>query len=653
MRRAQAALVVVPFLPTILADQHLINSNIIPGAQDILDIFLENHTSGHDVFDILSHGCWCKALDQHNEDLTGGDAFDAIDRLCKEWKAKRICNSGSTGTCHGVSSSDYYTLDYSSSSSFTCTDDDTCLLDTCRVDSYYSDRILQLLGLNNDWQPDTNVACNPAGQVNSSNGNSSSGGSSSSGNGNGNGSGSNDASTSSGESTENTSCLALSPDLSEAYDNTISVAAVPPVTTTQPPTTTHISFTTTDVPTTTNIGVTTTSLPETTSNSVDDTITCPDGYELNNGVCEELLENLYNSVYESENLGVTVGYTGSNRRRRDTVTDSDTNENYIYFENPQNEYNYVFFRKDNVQSLSMRCPYGDCLVYIGFVNKLYCQEDSSNEDYVNTCEEAMNDPGEYPPGHILRYSGGNNPYSGMVVADSEFAYLTETYRNIQNRDGTGSFMAAGDTATISYSGTIFTLTTEGNSPITKDLDAYNDENAHDLDPKTTYYPFIVVMGANSNYPDRVPQYSNRIEITAITLFEEPNEPACDPSCDESDVCAVDSSGISNCQTIDTAIISAYSSILNLNNHLVDINLDIPTETITISKSPDTENRHQRNIFFRQEKLTSLSVHCPAGECSYWLAFTRQERCDGYHGERAPPYDTLGQNGLKCCILGFG
>ena len=197
-------------------DVNLVSSNILPGASQILALFNPEQFSN-----IITHGCWCQQLDETNENITGGNAYDDLDRICKDWKNKRVCNSESTGTCSNGPSSDYYSISYSSSEVYSCSDDDICLRDTCRVDSFYSQQIVELLSGQTSWLPNSSVDCDPSG-LSSGNGSSSNGSndndSSGSSNQSNGGTGA-DNSSSSGDQSNTDSCTTLSPDLTEDYES--------------------------------------------------------------------------------------------------------------------------------------------------------------------------------------------------------------------------------------------------------------------------------------------------------------------------------------------------------------------------------------------------------------------------------------------------
>lgn len=113
MRDFNPIIILLPFLPTVFSDEYFISSNILPGAQSILDIFLDTNNVGQTAEDVIAHGCWCKELDETNEDIVGGDAYDDLDRICKYWHSKRVCNTAAAGSCHSEADSDYSWLDVS------------------------------------------------------------------------------------------------------------------------------------------------------------------------------------------------------------------------------------------------------------------------------------------------------------------------------------------------------------------------------------------------------------------------------------------------------------------------------------------------------------------------------------------------------------
>ena len=111
---------------------------------------------------IASHGCWCGKLDLSNhpfpEVLGGSQPFDELDEICRDWFMCRHCNDRlSGGSCNyasneaGLTSRQYllsgeYTMAINETyfdNSVCVTASDTCSDDTCVIDLYYANKIVE------------------------------------------------------------------------------------------------------------------------------------------------------------------------------------------------------------------------------------------------------------------------------------------------------------------------------------------------------------------------------------------------------------------------------------------------------------------------------------------------------------------------------
>jgi len=87
---------------------------------------------------VLEHGCHCAAIGSPDYDLVGGPySVDAVDELCKQWKALRACLSKSDGACDNQKGT------YGVSKNFDkCFNKGTCCASqTCTVDTYMIEKI--------------------------------------------------------------------------------------------------------------------------------------------------------------------------------------------------------------------------------------------------------------------------------------------------------------------------------------------------------------------------------------------------------------------------------------------------------------------------------------------------------------------------------
>lgn len=109
---------------------------------------------------VLDHGCWCSKLDINvNHDHHGGPlAIDELDKICKKWFHTRSCNDRhKQGSCHNEElpledpDKDLYfyklTIETGPFSSVchdrNSTNSNQCEIDSCIIDTYFSDQILK------------------------------------------------------------------------------------------------------------------------------------------------------------------------------------------------------------------------------------------------------------------------------------------------------------------------------------------------------------------------------------------------------------------------------------------------------------------------------------------------------------------------------
>ena len=114
---------------------------------------------------ITSHGCWCGKLDIKNhpfpELLGGNQPIDELDEICKDWFMCRHCNDklvggscsdgGNSFTSRQNLLSGEYTMAINQTyldSSACVESSDTCGFDTCVIDRYYANKIVEYYGNN-------------------------------------------------------------------------------------------------------------------------------------------------------------------------------------------------------------------------------------------------------------------------------------------------------------------------------------------------------------------------------------------------------------------------------------------------------------------------------------------------------------------------
>lgn len=121
-------------------------SNAIPAI-----LALDQFTSVAEFSNLEIHGCWCSKILGTNPDHLGA-AADDMDRECKLWHTARKCISITDGSCHNYDSNinpSQYVIEFDNSNGDHNCDvagnTNTCLIDSCKVDAYYADRIKTLL----------------------------------------------------------------------------------------------------------------------------------------------------------------------------------------------------------------------------------------------------------------------------------------------------------------------------------------------------------------------------------------------------------------------------------------------------------------------------------------------------------------------------
>jgi len=128
---------------------------ITTDAETTVDIYYKHSDAATQLFayfisdasyssDISSHGCWCAKLDPTADQSVLGGPYtaDGLDLICKQWARARHCSQESGANCETPpSSDDIYQLTYSNSSS-QCPDNDNCLSETCQIDMFYVNEIL-------------------------------------------------------------------------------------------------------------------------------------------------------------------------------------------------------------------------------------------------------------------------------------------------------------------------------------------------------------------------------------------------------------------------------------------------------------------------------------------------------------------------------
>lgn len=153
-------------ISTILAaDFAQISYRLQEAANELAPIFLNDLSSF--PTEIFNHGCWCAKLNALPSAGLGGHPVDELDGLCKDWAKARRCSRSDGGSCETASSlvlSTAYELEYDFSQGATgtqlCPDADTCLTETCQIDSHYINLIRAWRTANpGNFYPDSNPTC--------------------------------------------------------------------------------------------------------------------------------------------------------------------------------------------------------------------------------------------------------------------------------------------------------------------------------------------------------------------------------------------------------------------------------------------------------------------------------------------------------------
>merc|ERR1719461_833890 len=108
---------------------------------------------------VLNHGCHCSAIGNPQAENTGGsNSVDAVDELCKQWKALRSCLGKTNGACYGEKTQTYNIMpDFKQ-----CVHQgpSCCKAQTCTVDAYMIELINEMT--KNNWQSDNDRSqCRP------------------------------------------------------------------------------------------------------------------------------------------------------------------------------------------------------------------------------------------------------------------------------------------------------------------------------------------------------------------------------------------------------------------------------------------------------------------------------------------------------------
>jgi len=138
-------------LSTILAADFAQISYRLPEVANELSPLFLNVDSTSFPTEIFNHGCWCAKLNALPSAGLGGHPVDELDQLCKDWAKARRCSRVNGGTCESASSlilSSSYELEYDyaqGAGTQLCPDSDSCLSETCQIDSHY-------INLIKDWR---------------------------------------------------------------------------------------------------------------------------------------------------------------------------------------------------------------------------------------------------------------------------------------------------------------------------------------------------------------------------------------------------------------------------------------------------------------------------------------------------------------------
>lgn len=133
-----------------LAITQTFNYNHRLGASEILLNFINDTQFTNELF---NHGCWCSELDPNDffkQFTIGGPVtVDELDLICKHWAQARSCNKLDGKSCFDYQGIEIYELEYFTGvQDANCLDSDSCLSETCQIDLFYANEIINWKSLN-------------------------------------------------------------------------------------------------------------------------------------------------------------------------------------------------------------------------------------------------------------------------------------------------------------------------------------------------------------------------------------------------------------------------------------------------------------------------------------------------------------------------
>ena len=105
--------------------------------------------------ELFKHGCWCAKLASLEPiGLGGNKPVDELDQICKDWARARRCTKQDGASCEFQDNSGTYAVAYDSDDPsgiyrrYYCPDVDSCLSETCQIDSFYLKQIISWRSIN-------------------------------------------------------------------------------------------------------------------------------------------------------------------------------------------------------------------------------------------------------------------------------------------------------------------------------------------------------------------------------------------------------------------------------------------------------------------------------------------------------------------------
>ena len=116
---------------------------------------------------IIDHGCWCAKFNPESLPfgLGGSTTVDELDSICKQWAHSRWCTHVENfGVCQGYTRDmelNYTITSFNDINDSFCPDQDSCLSQTCQIDTWFIKQLMNWL-VNNEmtqFDPITNPVC--------------------------------------------------------------------------------------------------------------------------------------------------------------------------------------------------------------------------------------------------------------------------------------------------------------------------------------------------------------------------------------------------------------------------------------------------------------------------------------------------------------